>query len=406
LLLVLRFGFVALSALGFGLGCATILGADLDDLTPAPFAAVDGGPEGTTSSSSSSSGNVIGDGTSSSSSSSSSSTGGPKLPRPSNQGAFGDLWSTGGATVALPQDAKFDTSVDCAATSILGACEAKVPSTGGSAACVCRSATMTIKNLTVVGTRALVLFVRESVTIAGTLDVAANAKADGPGADRETADGGAAFVQVDASSSATNADLIPLRGGQSGSFGNGNAAGGGGGGAIQITAGTVINLDPTGIIQAGGGGGEANAFSGGAGGAGGAILIEAPRVRIEGMLLANGGGGGGGGNGSSVGGAGASARTSGKDPATGGTSREGGGCSLQGYTSGGWGGRGGTKSTDPILGGPSDTKNCIPRIDLYAGGNGGGVGAIRINVPTSTGLEIAPGSFSSPSYSTGVLVIQ
>ncbi|MFK8003359.1 MAG: hypothetical protein AB8H86_27560 [Polyangiales bacterium] len=96
----------------------------------------------------------------------------------------------------------------------------------------------------------------------------------------------------------------PLIGGSGGGVGPGapgrEGNGGGGGGAIQISALGTVTV--RGVIRAGGGGGqggisftnESNWGSGGGGGAGGTILLEAPRVVVEGNLSVSGGGGGGG----------------------------------------------------------------------------------------------------------------
>jgi hypothetical protein len=83
------------------------------------------------------------------------------------------------------------------------------------------------------------------------------------------------------------ATVIPLAAGSAG----GNLSPGSGyvaasGGALQISAGQSLFVRNAGSINAGGG---ANY---GAGGAGGAILLEAPTVTVDGILTANGGSGG------------------------------------------------------------------------------------------------------------------
>ncbi len=86
-----------------------------------------------------------------------------------------------------------------------------------------------------------------------------------------------------------HADLIPLVGGSAGGYANGgpgNGYAGAGGGALQISAGGSITIRTVGSINAGGSG-----YWGG-GGSGGAVLLEAPIIRISGRLGANGGGGG------------------------------------------------------------------------------------------------------------------
>jgi hypothetical protein len=93
-----------------------------------------------------------------------------------------------------------------------------------------------------------------------------------------------------------NAPIVPLVGGSAGGAPMTVGGGGEGGGAIEITAGTSIDVGSGGMISVPGYGGSGN---GGAGGSGGALLLEAPNVSIEGVLAANGGGGAvfsGGGN--------------------------------------------------------------------------------------------------------------
>lgn len=90
----------------------------------------------------------------------------------------------------------------------------------------------------------------------------------------------------------------PLGGCPGGAGGTGVGPGGAagpGGGAVYLVAGGLVHV--AGGVHAGGGGGAGGktfAGSGGGGGAGGMIWIEAPTVRIDGTLAANGGGGGGG----------------------------------------------------------------------------------------------------------------
>jgi hypothetical protein len=97
------------------------------------------------------------------------------------------------------------------------------------------------------------------------------------------------------------ASLIPLRGGSGG--GRSGAivapgAGGGGGGAVQITSYIAIRLVSPAIIDAGGSGGVTAFNGGGGGGGGGGILLEAPKLSIDGAVLAANGGGAGGSGGS------------------------------------------------------------------------------------------------------------
>ncbi len=94
--------------------------------------------------------------------------------------------------------------------------------------------------------------------------------------------------------------LSPLVGGSGGGSagGSGSSAGEGGhgGGALQVTAGWLIAVrgpssGASGIVDASGGGGYGRRLGGGGGGSGGAILLEAPIVRIDGIVGSNGGAG-------------------------------------------------------------------------------------------------------------------
>jgi hypothetical protein len=101
-------------------------------------------------------------------------------------------------------------------------------------------------------------------------------------------------------------DLVPLRGGTGGGGGAPDQDGGGGGwggGAVQIASRAWIFVTESGVIDASGEGGYGGRLdgsaepglergSGGGGGSGGGILLEAPAIRIDGWVTANGGGGG------------------------------------------------------------------------------------------------------------------
>jgi hypothetical protein len=165
------------------------------------------------------------------------------------------------------------------------------------------------------------------------------------------------------------ARLEPLVGGSGGGAGSPGEttmtpSGGGGGGALQLTA--LGSLEITGIIHAGGAGGDVgstaavNAGAGAGGGSGGAILLEAPAVTIgaSAIVAANGGGGGGGGS-EVLGTPGQNARAS-LVAAAGG---------IAGEVGGTQGGAGGTATTS-ALAGASGASN--------GAGGGGGVGAIAV----------------------------
>lgn len=98
----------------------------------------------------------------------------------------------------------------------------------------------------------------------------------------------------------------PLVGGQSGGYvdltsigGPVLAIGGGGGGAIELVSLSTIEVAASALIDLGGGGGGdgVNPSDGvhyaGGGGAGGNLVLAAPSVGIDGVVVANGGGGGG-----------------------------------------------------------------------------------------------------------------
>lgn len=308
----------------------------------------------------------------------------------SNSDVFGALQPTG--LVVSPPNGTFDTSAECAAVSALGACEVVVrPELG--AACVCRMDELTIGQLTVTGTRALVLLASRSVRIVGRLDVAGRGTTDGPGASYGYAQGasgslggaGGSFGATGAGTAASiyGADaMVPLYGGMRGQPGGGGA-GGGGGGALQITAGVRIDVEGRIDASGGGGAGGVSIFSlsgGGGGGSGGGVLLEAPVVTLTGEILANGGGGGGGGGSKSGGGVGGQGYDGGNGGG-GGSGYDGDGCALYGYVSGGFGGSGATSARAPSMGGWSDTvSGCFGSASFVGeGGDGGGLGRIRIN---------------------------
>ncbi len=329
---------------------------------------------------------------------------------PSNGDVVGGLAANG---LSVGASGTFDTSAQCVAPSLLGACE---PVTGGSGPdlCVCRADEVVLGDLTVTGGRGLVILASARIRVDGRVVLLADSGQQGPGARRryfEPAEGmtggtggshGSAGGRAGAAATWGNPALVPLEGGMSGQDTCGDRKGGGGGGALQLTAGERIIV--AGAINAGGAGGDGGdpaSYCGGAagGGSGGAVLIEAPAVELFGAVAANGGGGGGGG-GDYSGGGGHGAKT-GSTPAEGGEADSGWGCQLNGYTSGGWGGHGAVEGTAAAEGGPSDwISGCLGGTHyLGEGGGGGGVGRIRIN--TSAGCQCT-GSLS-PAASLGAL---
>lgn len=178
-----------------------------------------------------------------------------------------------------------------------------------------------------------------------------------------------------------NPENVPLIGGSSG--GMLEYQGSAGGGAIQISAGTRIDIGILGAIHVGGGGAG---FTSNGGGSGGAILLEAPKVRVLGHLAANGGGG--------------------SSPTSGGPQHGGDGTAddqpaLGGQTAGVP--KGGNGSAGSIVDGQPGEAS--PEGTL-GGGGGGGAGRMRINVREGqlelTGAVISPAK-DTPCFSIGTL---
>jgi len=163
--------------------------------------------------------------------------------------------------------------------------------------------------------------------------------------------------------------LHPLLGGSSGGASDYGTSGGGGG-AIHLFARSAVEIGLTGIVAALGGGG--NSLHTGAGSSGGAILIEAPKVRVAGIITASGGGGG-----AYAETAGESGRLDGK-PAKGGA----------GVNSGGDG------SSGTVIDGSPGVKGATGSV---GGSGGGGAGWVRIN--TASGSADITGTIS-PALTT------
>jgi hypothetical protein len=257
------------------------------------------------------------------------------------------------------------------------------------------------------GKRALILWSRGDVDIAGVIDVSAGCvdgkkSCPGPGGfagstttatstgcgagfdgtlesgGLEGSGGGGGFGQPGGSYLAActpegeggaacgSAALVPLTGGYGGGRGNARAGGGGGGG-IQISSKTTIRITSGGIDAAGAGGtgvpfGDTSPAGGG--GSGGAILLEALEVTLtsSATLAANGGAGGG-----SCEGAGAGELPDGEDGRFDTTSAQPGGCQNSIGGGSAKGGNGGSATSAA-----GNSLSC-------SGGGGGAVGRIRIN---------------------------
>lgn len=184
----------------------------------------------------------------------------------------------------------------------------------------------------------------------------------------------------------------PLFGGCGGGAGGGpdhdgqgeGGYGGGGGGAIQISVDGPLSVGGIISVPGAGGQGGSQGAGGGGGGSGGAILLEAVTIELEAsaLLAANGGGGGGG-----------AANRDDASPAPGEdghdtTARAAGGIKIDGNNSGGRGGQGGARGAAHGDRGADQ---------LNGGGGGGAAGFIRLvaTVPPTS----QPGAASSPGLS-------
>ncbi len=266
-------------------------------------------------------------------------------------------------------------------------------------------------NVRVTGNHALILFARNTITIAGEIDADGGRDADtsapGPGGGtgavgatlasgcgfglngnfdtgnqnagggaggsfgRKGGDGGGSSLGPSATNACPNFLKVQLQGGSGGGRGgepNNGGSGGGGGGAIQFTAGLEISV--TGLLHAGGAGGQSSASQkgGGGAGAGGGFLFEAPKVNIlaTATIVTNGGGGG-----------------DGKDKTANG---ETGHPDLTIAKKAGNGGDGGVIDTSAQNGGGNQNSG--------SGGGGGGIGKIEIlcanSTPVANGAKVSP----------------
>ncbi len=270
-------------------------------------------------------------------------------------------------------------------------------------------------NITVTGSRPLLLAVWGSAVIDGDISVSASFATAGPGgAAAQTTEcpltatgnpgatgtpsgggGGGAFQGaggLGGSTTSGNGTALPIptviRGGCAGGTGGGGTLGprGAGGGAIQITARLSITIQSGGSIGAGGGaGGFGRAAYGGGGGAGagGYIGLETPTLTVTGTLAANGGGGGGGA--SDIGNA-----TSGNNGATSGNAAAGGPGAAA--TNVGACGKGGNGSFGGTLAAQDGVATACG-----GGGGGGGAGYILFWSPATTvSGVISPPPLSGP----------
>jgi hypothetical protein len=286
---------------------------------------------------------------------------------------------------------------------------------GVSNACVVAATTITIAGtLRATGPRPLILIARDSISIQsnGSIDVGSHRGAAmelGAGADPQdcvsgvlpdTGCGGAggSFVGLGGMGAGMQAGFcsIPgkpgprlsgpitrLRGGCAGQDtprSSGVAVQRGhGGGAVLLIAGRAITITGGGINAAGEGGeGGSSGGGGGGGGSGGMIVLDAPTIASDGLILASGGGGGGGDGDTSAGGG------PGADPSTVNAAAGGKG----GTAAGGRGGDGSPSSS--TASGGDGTQGALSSGVGNGGGGGGGTGIVKAPAAASLGLQVSP----------------
>lgn len=259
------------------------------------------------------------------------------------------------------------------------------------------------------GDRAVLLYARRTIAVAGKIDFYAAEEVPGPGGkaggsnvgqagqcwfsggegsggktknEDHAGGGGGAWGQDGAkggdgagqhggaggSTSSAPSSVVPLFGGCGGGAGGGTSSargrGGAGGGALHLAAGESITI--SGAINAGGGGGDGGHEGGGGGGAGsgGTLFLEAPLIVVSGVTAANGGAGGGGGE------PGTPSADDGDDGLPSASAAQGGASTGSKSAAGG---NGGIQATAPKVGADgSDT----------GGGGGGGHGRIHFRAAT------------------------
>lgn len=327
-----------------------------------------------------------------------------------NYAALADVCDTPAVTPALVIDTTqtLDTNSDLV-------CNGGI----SSGVCIVRYGEITVnanRELTLVGNRAVALVADRGVTIDGSIDVSATGATSGPGGgvtisgnarDGTIGGGGAGFKTAGApggsgtttgggaaggAAGTSPADLVSLVGGPRTGIGGilTMRVDAGGGGAITLIAcrGTVL-VSATGIIDAGGGGGDPGCdsvlgaqimfYAGSGGGAGGNIVLQGAGVSVLGSVFANGGGGGGGtGVNDQCGAAGEGGTRSATIAARGGLPSAGGGA----------GGAGGRRGASPING------NGAGGSGPTAGGGGGSTGFVQTYTPVGVVPTLTPAAAS------------
>jgi hypothetical protein len=305
-------------------------------------------------------------------------------------------------------DGAFDTSTD-------SRCDVRNQPNGQPQLCVIAGGTILVSTTVVTGSRPLVLVAAIQIDMSVLLDASSRrggvtgAGADDPacsaasGTNASNGGGGAAGGGLGAAggagglggNGAAGGAALPtpaitaLRGGcRGGEGGDGDDPASGGsagssGGAVALIAGTLVRIHANAAIYASGaGGGQGNSNegsqsrgAGGGGGSGGLIVLDAPSIRNEGTVTANGGGGGGGGDCCSGFPGADGTTTSYMDRAAGGLN--------EGNNHGGIGGDGGAAVA---VAGSAGT---APPGGGGGGGGGGGVGVIWVK-GTVTGVQFSP----------------
>jgi hypothetical protein len=302
---------------------------------------------------------------------------------------------------SLPTTLNTDTSSLCHSSQPMG-----WAGQGQPAACVVIGTNLYVSNTTrVAGSRPLVLFARESIVVAGTLDASSkksgsrgaaspastcNAPVLAPGVGGGGAGGSFMTLGGDGGmgndgspggrSANTSTPPTVLRAGCDGQSGDGNTENVGyGGGAVYLVANGTLTIHGAINVSGSAGKGGEDGTGGNGGGSGGMIVLHAPAIdAVGGRLVANGGGGASGGGSNQDG-------VDGSDPdvamplvsASGGAAmaRSGG----RGFATG-----------SPATAGEGDTA-----ADTGGGGGGGGGGYIRSSAAL-TGAQVSAGRVDAP----------
>lgn len=216
----------------------------------------------------------------------------------------------------------------------------------------------------------------------------AYAPGTGGGGNATSAGAGGGFQGPGGTGGAAVASFVPLVGGcRGGAFYDCDGlsllrTGGAGGGAVQFVSMDEIVLASSGLVDVGAGGGESET----GGGSGGLVVMEAPRVRIDGAaagIVANGGAGGG-------------------CTMTGLDARPDRNAALAPKCDGSSAGNGGTSSVPPESGPVSCTGGGSCALVGFRGGGGGAVGRVRIATKDGT-YEVVGTPILSVSITTATL---